>query len=228
MKKTLIIINTLCVIFSSLFTIDVNANPKWSIETIGKDSSGISYSTTTLTKFNGGFDKNINWRISKVAYSNAKKDGYRKLVFNIEKLAPTDFSQEEVDHLYKVMKNDNNSDYGLGWFTIVDGISGYALTNDFNDYNVKCKHSDIMNISTTAEYTSDRKSYYPYQWATTYTIVYPSEYDDLCIALGGYNHLGKSSKSDRQFLNGKISFGDSDYYNSGAGFYKIINISNLK
>ena len=214
------------IVYILLPCLNSNAKSKWEFTTPQKNSTNTAYQVQTLTKYANNIEKNINWNISRVTSSNAKKDGYKKITFSLEKLAPTDFTTEEIDYLYNIIK-DGKNDYGLGWCTIMDGVSGTVLTVDDNDYNVKCTHTEIQNESNNALSTSDRKSYYPYQWGTTYTVVYPEEYDDLCLVIGGYNTIGKTKKSNDNFLKGNIKFSKSSYYDSGSGFYKVINLTKL-
>ena len=171
--------------------------------------------------------KNIPWGVSSFKYYKAK-NGFKRVTFTITKYAPSDFSQEEIDTMFSTLEG-GTGEGGTGWVSLMDSKTGMSLAGD-NDKNVTVMHDSVTTVASTSLRTSGGETYYPYQWSTKFTVIYPKKYKNLCLIVGGYNYLNQNStaKVDKAFLSGKKPFTETNMYGAGEDYYKILNIVKLE
>ncbi len=137
----------------------------------------------------------------------------------------------------QVIKMNNDDIFGGGYyFAIVDYKTGENLEYDGNKYGVK-----VTGNGWKIDESKGQNYYYGYDATTDYTvwfdkrlyadvkITYPSDYDDLCIAVGG-NTDAIVTDNDNAFWEGKKTFKDTTYYSDSnkkvAHFMRLDNKGN--
>ncbi|MDE5863750.1 MAG: hypothetical protein K2H34_05335 [Lachnospiraceae bacterium] len=144
-------------------------------------------------------------KITNLKYSDAKKEGYKKISFTVTFKDSYRPSKSEVEKIVKASGNVLGNQY------IWVGDYNTGLNADtVEGVNVKFgswKHSGYwIRYSTNNDYYV-----YAYdQHRNKVTITYPEDYKGLCIGVGGAL-ASKQTKADKKFDKGEVPFGKSPY-----------------
>lgn len=144
---------------------------------------------------------------------NAEEKGYRKLTFTAEFNPDPCFTEDELIKIADERFNGINESYNLKYYCgIVDYNTGENLrcSNDKN-VTVETKMSEVAEqkkFKTSAGYLEF------YQNAKeSISVIYPDDYYDLCIVLGGSSVTGYINEVNSKFTSGECKFGETSFVN---------------
>ena len=145
-------------------------------------------------------EKELEWYITRPRVTEAKKDFYNKMVFEMNLTNMSDFSPEEAEAL--VTQVDRCG--GYAWF-LVDEKTGYTLST-------KNKKKVTAKVTVLEKKKINR---YPALQGTRFfrpirrvrlqvTLVYPEFYEGMYFGIGTLKKPGTRSASDKKFYKGKL------------------------
>ena len=188
---------------------------------------GKAYKFSTMTDVVG--KSSGTWTLNKIKVSNASKKGYKKLTFTViwkNNCSPT---QNQVDQLWEYAKKHNNTSYvGVNMCAVVDKYTGI----DLEEAAVGKKY----DVTVTAKKETYRKTLYcsnrarsiifTSKWKADVTIVFPENYDGLCIGFGTSNKKNFTT-ADNQFFKGKVKFEKTSFWKAGKNYTRWLDISSI-
>ena len=186
---------------------------KWGIR------AGQSY--TFPAYYNGiSATKPIEWTISKPKITSASKKGYNKMEFTMTAINMSDFTQEEVD----IICAQDSFGGGHAWY-LVDEKTGKSLEAK-NRVGVSCKIKVLEERAIDGYYNSDESiTFYPLRrYKSRVTLIYPEEYEGLCLGVGTYKNMTEFSSSDAKFFNGKIPLGKASMFKKSKKCTRFVNL----
>ena len=171
---------------------------------------------TFTTQYAGVGTKNVTWTLSDMKKKSAKKKNFKQISFVLtyqDGFRPT---AAEVDQVMKTDYGRTYSNTGLSmWYAIVDASTGLDLENT-NNVKVKIKAKDLTSEINTYNGTDGAWMRVPNTKKTQVTIIYPSDFKNMCIGFGGGNVLyDKGTQADTDFWDGSVPFGKTTYYKKG-------------
>lgn len=157
--------------------------------------------------------KKITATVKSIKISKAKK-GYKKAVIKVD--WRQHLSNKDLSAIQQTIMDGNEGIGGYHYFTVVDKKTGQNLEED-NDYGVKVTQEGYSTYESCPGYgfrgswDSDHQKY-----SSKITIIYPSDYKDLCFGVGG-----EQTKIDADTGN---SYGNVGYefWNGDVTFTKCI------
>ncbi|MBQ9632340.1 MAG: hypothetical protein IJV04_05440 [Lachnospiraceae bacterium] len=167
--------------------------------------------------------KPVEWVVSKPKIKNAKKNGYKQMSFVISMFNLSDFSQEEVDAICR----QDSFGGGVAWY-LVDEDNGKSLEAK-NKLGVTAK-TKVLNESAVDGYeTSDGKmTFYPRrEYQVGVVMVYPEDYEGMCLLLGTYKDMTEFSTSDSKFFNGKLPLNKTSMFKKSKSCTRGVNLLKL-
>lgn len=158
--------------------------------------------------------KNHKVLVKNMKISDAKKKGYKKLTFSMVMDSP-EIKQSEV---HKICTSDYAQYVGIGgdvFYTLTDYKTGQCLEVE-NDKNVTVTATEFKNIKKKTLTDKDGCTLWYYRNAVikNVTVVYPEDYKDLCLIVGGHSKsiMDNPSKDD-SFWEGSGKFSKTSMNN---------------
>lgn len=148
---------------------------------------------------------------------NAEKKGYRKLTFTAEFNPDPNFTDDEfikiTNEWINNYINDSDKNYILNYQCgIVDYNTGENLKCS-NDKNVTVKIGK-PEMSEPKKYERSGHSWEVYQnIKENISIIYPNDYNNLCIVLGG-SAVGGNTDGNKKFASGDCKFSDTSFFSA--------------
>ena len=179
--------------------------------------------TTIVGKSSG------TWTLNKIKVSNASKKGYKKLTFTAtwkNKFSPT---QRQVDQLWVYSKKNDPVSIGCYMYAVVDKYTGINLEKEKagKKYDVTVTDdNEIVDRKTKYCSDGDRYLYFDSKWKVKVTVIFPENYDGLCIGFGT-NNKKNCITADNEFFNGKKKFEKTSYWKSGKKYTRWLDISSI-
>ncbi|MBR1628406.1 MAG: hypothetical protein IJ679_03950 [Lachnospiraceae bacterium] len=189
---------------------------KWGIR------AGKSY--TFPAYYNGiSATKPIEWTISRPRISKPNKNGYRRMIFTMNMVNLSDFTQEETD----IICQQEEFGGGYAWF-LVDENTGKSLEAK-NKFGVSCRVKVLDQRAIDGYLNSDESiTFYPERrFKARVTLTYPEDYEGLCLGVGTYKHMTSFSSSDAKFFNGKIPLNKSTMFKKSKNCLRFTNLLKL-
>lgn len=210
LKKLGVLLTATTLLVTSLTVIPLNVNAK---EPYMKEANvrwdlKPDKEVTIKTNYSGYGYINIKAKIKNFKIEDAKEEGYKKLTFTAEyKYPKLKLSKKQVD---KIVASDGRLGY---MFTLLDYKTGKSLECE-NDFDVKVSNSGWKLSKSEYKYYGHRGNWFKYPKSKTVkvTAVYPEDYKDLCIGVGG---LTDPFNKDSEFFNGEVPFKKSKSYKKG-------------
>ena len=180
-------------------------NLKWDLKKNKTVKYKVAYAGTKIIKQEKA--KITNYKISK-----AKKDGYEKLRFVLtitrENLKPT---KKQIHNMVMSRYCANTGLISHNWYAILDYDTGYSLESD-NDFGVKVKGTRKYKNKKMFKDNDGCRIWWRETTVFNISVTYPKDYKGLCIGVGGKKVLKKETKNDERFWEGKVVYGNTNYY----------------
>ena len=173
----------------------------------------------TITEPCAGIGKiESNVQIKDYKIEKAAKEGYNQLSFTyVLKRQWTPTSDEITEILASTEYQKTGKILGGYYFNLVDYNTGIGIGH--NDLDITRVDGEKWELSDYEQFenndTGSRIGFY--KTATMkYILVYPQDYTEICIGVGGDNQL-LETKIDEDYWNDglKIQFGETSYYKNG-------------
>lgn len=152
--------------------------------------------------------KLTNYKITK-----AKKKGYKKLTFVLTIKTSFKPTKSQVHSMANssYCKNTGSIRGGMSIFA-VDYKTGTNVENN-KKFGITLKEIETGVSKKFKKYTDNDDCYvtWPYWQSVKITIVYPQDYTDLCIGVGGSTTL-YNTKNTNKFNDRKAKYGKTQYY----------------
>lgn len=150
--------------------------------------------------------KNQKVKITNYKIVKSKREGYKRLTFDIKWYRTYSITSDEVKtHRYKITG-------GNLYLTVIDYNSGLCL-EEKNDKGVKIWPAKGIDFVEPKVFFHDEGWWIIRNATATVVVEYPETYKDLCLCVGGTLTIEKT-KNDDAFWEGKIPIGKSDSYYS--------------
>ena len=142
---------------------------------------------------------------------NLKGKGKKKLTFTIIFNFNGQLSASEVDEIYYT-SYENYDGMAAGYYcSVVDYYTGKCLENE-NNKGVKATASVKEGDENYSYGTNGVFISYPKYWKAKVKVVYPADYDGLCIIAGGSTLKFLTDYYETEdFFNGNIKLGKANY-----------------
>ena len=216
---------TVLALFVTAFPMVGEAKSKSYLQSTGIKWGMRAGKTYTFPAYYSGIStkKPVEWVVSRPKIKDARKSGYKQMSFVITMANFSDFTQEEVD----IICQQESFGGGVAWF-VVDESNGKSLEAK-NKFGVTT-NSKVLDESAVDGYeTSDGSmTFYPRRrYKVGITMVYPEEYEGMCLVLGTYKNMTAFSSSDAKFFNGKIPLNKSSMFKKSKQCLRGVNLLKL-
>lgn len=167
---------------------------------------------TYQSKYKGIGMKNQKAKITNWSITDAEEEGYKKLDFTVKFTRKWNVSPSEVMKINKTGKLGGNIG-GLCYVTVLDYQTGKSLDSK-NDFDVTTTWGEWKYTGSKYYWGGDSSGdYYIYltNAKVSATVVYPADYKDLCVGVGGSTSLTDTKANKKYWKKGTALFGKTSY-----------------
>lgn len=159
-------------------------------------------------------NKKVAVKMTDFKITKASEDNFKKLSFKVTFTRKYSLTKTQVHKCVnsKVFKQHREVG-GSQYFTIVDYKTGKSLESS-NDAGVTVISSWSFKGNKKVTDKDGCWVRLPKTSIAKITIVYPNDYKNLCIGVGGYN-LPYLTSADSFYWNGQKAFGKTSFYKKG-------------